>query len=379
MNRGESFLAASDRSPSALIDHADRYLTRPSAIVTTSGSTGEPKGVILSAEAIRASCDAFRSRYGSYTWTNVLPPHYVAGLMVCARGIADEAYGQDGVRWASSDLKDLSMCIGRTEGERNAISLVATQAVRALEDEKISSTLARYDLILLGGSAISARLVERCREAGWKIIISYGMSETCGGCVYDGYALEGVNIDIDDDGRIHLSGPMVCDGYLRSGDENTPIENGSIATSDRGHIIEGRLEVLGRMDDIVITGGINVDLSYIQRVVDEVVEQLRSDESMISAEAWESSECDHRHARHGVVIAVTDQEWGEKIVLFVDGYRSCGDRNIRQIWKEYLESRLQPYEIPKEVIAIKRWPMTSTGKIDRQRLVTLCEPDGSQQ
>lgn len=312
-------------------------------IVSTSGSSGSPKGVMLSAQAIRSAAGAFRQRYGAFTWTCALPTHYVAGLMVLARGLLDRQQGGQGVLFAGSRLADLSLGRGA-----NAISMVPTQLVRALRSARTTQQLARFDLVLVGGAALSAETFDRAAQAGVRVFCSYGMSETCGGCVVDGVPLPGVDLDLEASGRISIGGPVLFSGYRNDPQATAEaLVDGRLVTNDRGEWVrsargEPRLRVLGRFDDVVISGGVNVDLTQVQRAVD----------ALRSADA--------------AVVGVPDQEWGARVVLVV-----VGDGPDLAWWQDQLRPVLAAAALPRQLLRLAALPRTSTGKLDRRRLVQL--------
>ncbi|HQD21475.1 MAG TPA: AMP-binding protein, partial [Arachnia sp.] len=147
------------------------------AVVGTSGSTGEPKRVVLRRDALVAAARAAEERLGfAATWHLALDPRYVAGLMVLVRGLLG-----DGVAEAGPDLATL-----RPREGRNAVSLVATQLYRALTSPGTTRALAAFDAVLVGGAALAPGLRARAEAVGIRVIETYGMSETCGGVVWDG-------------------------------------------------------------------------------------------------------------------------------------------------------------------------------------------------
>lgn len=307
-------------------------------VVTTSGSTGTPKPVCLSACALQAGAEMTRNRYGSFTWTCVLPAQYVAGLMVLVRGLLDRPItGGKGVISASPHLNDL-----RLDKGANAISIVPTQLVKALNDARITRSLSCYDLVLVGGAPLSDEILERAQSAHIPVVQTYGMSETCGGVVYDGYPLPGVEVQIGADGRVSLSTPSAFSGYRGLPVETAEVLNGStVITSDRGEIVDGKLRILGRLDDVVISGGVNVDLSAAQRVVDDI---------------------DPR----ATIFAIPDSRWGAAIVLADPLARSL------DWWRLRLREEFSVAALPKKVFAIDI-PMTGSGKVDRQALRLFAE------
>lgn len=315
-------------------------------IVTTSGSTGQPKGVELSAEAMLASARATRSALGvPMRWYSALPLQYVAGLMTLVRG---EESGL-GSALVASDLSDLPPA---DLVEPRGLSIVPTQLHRAVEDEAVVQRLAGFDAVLLGGAPASTELVDRARTLGIRVVRTYGMSETSGGCVYEGRPLPGVDLATDPgSGRLRIHGPMLFSGYrLNPEATEEALQDGWLLTNDRGRLEtdeEGRrLEVLGRVDDVVISGGVNVDLARVQRVVDEL--------GVVAA-----------------VVGVPDAEWGTRIVLAVETGtdEALVDRDVTALepWRRRLAERgLQTPALPRQVVALIRLPRTDSGKIDRR-------------
>lgn len=308
-------------------------------VVATSGSTGTPKGVLLTRAAIAAAVHATHAQLGGPgEWTLALPPHYVAGLMVVAR--AEVA----GTRWhrATPDLADLADTVPERDPDLpQYTSLVPTQLVRALVaiadgDTALRHQLAGFDAILLGGAAADPALLERAADVGLRVVTTYGMSETCGGCVYDGRPLPGVTVATDD-GRLTVTGPMVFSGYRLRPDLTTAVlRRNTFLTSDRGEVTGGRVTVFGRLDDVVISGGVNVDLAEVERVVREVAGP--------DAEA--------------VVLGLPDLEWGTRIVAV----------SRTPLTRADLGHRLTGARLPRAVVVLPDLPRTSTGKVDRQAL-----------
>lgn len=308
-------------------------------LVGTSGSTGDPKGVLLRADAVRASVSATHRRLGgSGHWVCPLPLHYVAGLMAAARA----AVAGTQISVVPSDLSQLPLHDGR-----NYVSVVAAQLHRALDDPDVVAALTRFDAVLVGGSAIPAALLARGREAGIKLVATYGMAETCGGCVYYGVPLDGVRIDIEPDERITIAGDCVFSGYRLDPDATAAAldltdDGRALRTHDRGRWTDGRLQVLGRLDEVVITGGINVDLGRAQRAADAVFGPGAL-----------------------ALLGVPDERWGTVIVALTELPLSVDDCRAR------LAGRLEPSAIPRRLRRVAGLPRTSTGKIDRRSLRRL--------
>ena len=296
------------------------------AVVQTSGTTGTARSVVLSRAALRAAAEAVRERVGDLTWHLALPGRYVAGLMVQVRSAA----AGRGTPVVPADLEGLT-----PTGEGDAISLVPTQLHRALGDADVTKRLRAFDLILLGGAPLGNELRERARDAGLAVVESYGMSETCGGVVWDGTPLPGVGVGLRD-GRVSIGGPTLFDGYL--GDPTATaaaMDDGALLTRDRGHWTNGRLVITGRIDDVIVSGGVNVDLA-----------EVRAAAARLDPET--------------AVLAVPDAEWGRRVVLFAASGDLAG-------WREALASALPRTWLPRQLV-VTPIPRTPGGKPDREAL-----------
>ena len=303
-------------------------------LVATSGSTGAPKAVMLSSAAVLASVAATHARLGGAgDWVCVLPTHHVAGMMTVARAVAS---GQ-AVRFAASDLSDLPIA-----GSRSYLSVVGAQLHRVAGQPALLARLADYAAVLVGGSAVAPRLLEQVREAGVRLVTTYGMAETCGGCVYDGVPLDGVRVGFVDD-RITLGGPMAFSGYRLDPELTSQVLDGdTVRTNDRGWLVDGRLQVTGRVDDVVISGGVNVDLAEAQRV----------SEAVLGAP----------EAGGPVLLAIDDERWGHRIVAVTL------DEPDLAVVADRLRERLGPAAVPRELRRVAALAYTPTGKIDRRAL-----------
>jgi O-succinylbenzoic acid--CoA ligase len=312
-------------------------------VVLSSGSTGEPKAVVLSADAIRAGAAATHDRLGGPGhWLLPLPRHYVAGLMVLARahlaGTAVVPLARD-----LSDLPSADLPSGR-----RYLSVVPTQLVRALERPHLVTALAGLDAVLVGGGATDPTLLERARAAGIACVTTYGMSETCGGCVYDGLPLDGVDVRVEpDDGRVSIAGPVLFSGYRGRPDlTGEALVDGRFRTADRARWDRAptgspRLQVLGRTDDVVVSGGLNVDLAAVEA----------------RAQAWPE-----RGPAEIVVVGVPHPQWGVEVVAVTD--RDLPLAGL-QTW---VRAELPAYAAPRRLVVLDRLPLTSSGKVDRRRL-----------
>jgi O-succinylbenzoic acid--CoA ligase len=319
-------------------------------IVSTSGSTGTPKGVVLSGGAVAASAAATHQRLGGPgRWLLALPTHYVAGFMVVARAAVT---GQS-VSSVGSDLSGLADAV--RSPERSYLSVVPTQLSRALDDPALTAALRKVSALLLGGAPARPALLSRARDAGLNVVTTYGMSETCGGCIYDGQPLPGVRAMLaeqaDGIGRILLGGPMVFSGYrLRPELTAETLVDGVVRTNDRGCLSEGRLTVLGRFDDVIISGGMKIDLAAVERAA-------REWPALAGADI--------------VLLGVPDPEWGMRLVAVAEQPGPSGAEQPDLLTLQgFLAERLARHEQPRELIMMSSLPRTSSGKVDRRSLLT---------
>lgn len=297
-------------------------------VVPTSGSTGDPKGVQLSAEALEASAHATATRLGGPgQWLLAIPTTHVGGLQVLVRSVlaGTMPVALDGATTTAA----FEAAAARLTGDRRYVSLVPTQLGRLLD----SPALTRFDAVLLGGAAAPADLLSRARDAGVRVVTTYGMSETSGGCVYDGVPLDGVQIDATD--RIRVRGPVLATSYrhgpLRDAD-------GWFTTGDLGSYVDGRLVVLGRADDVVVTGG--------EKVAPAAVEdRLRAHPAVVDV----------------AVVGVPDPEWGQRVVAVVV---LAGRLSLAEA-RDHVAGPLPRAAAPRELRVVDALPLLSSGKVDR--------------
>ena len=304
-------------------------------IVETSGSTGDPKRVLLSRAALRASATATSARLGGPgQWLLNLPPTYVAGLQVLFRSVVA---GTEPVVLE----RNFAEATGLMAGERRYVSLVPTQLRRLLDDPVQARALGTFTTVLMGGAHVPADLRARAVDQGVRIVATYGMSETCGGCVYDGVPLDGVSVAVGDDGRVQLGGPVLFDGYDgRPELADEVLRDGWFLTQDLGRVDrDGRLEVLGRIDDVVVSGGVNVPTST-------VAGRLR----------------EHAAVRAAEVVGAPDAEWGQRVVALV-----VGDLDLDTA-RGWVAAVLPRAWAPQEVRHLDEIPLLGNGKVDRVRL-----------
>ena len=304
-------------------------------VVGTSGSSGAPKRVLLSRRAVLASVSATARRLGGEgRWLLALPASYVAGAQVICRSVTA---GEAPVL-----LDEHGSLAAAIEAGRPAYaSLVPTQLHRMLESAEDVEALRSLRAVLLGGGPIDPSLRVRAAEAEVTVVATYGSAETAGGCVYDGAALDGVGLATDADGRLRISGPMLFDGY--DGDPELTarvLVDGWFRTEDAARIdADGRLQVLGRLDDMVVTGGVNVPAPAVAR-------RLR----------------EHPAIRDVEVLGVPDPEWGTRLVAFVVGEVTLEEARA---WVGEVHPRSWG---PRQLVALDALPMLDNGKVDRVQL-----------
>ena len=329
-------------------------------VVATSGSSGTPKGVLLAASALLASASATHDRLGGPgRWLLALPAQHVAGVQVLVRSLVT------GTDPAVLDLADgftpagFAAAASALTGVRRYTALVPTQLVRLLEaadhgDGDGLRELARFDAVLVGGAGTPASVLERASAAGVRVVTTYGASETSGGCVYDGVPLDGVLVRLDpsDQGaRVLLGGPTLARGY-RGGDPDGAFLRDDAGdrwwrTADAGRLDGGRLQVLGRLDEAVLTGGVTV----MPAAVEAVLLRLPG-----VAEA--------------VVTGVDDPEWGRRVVAAVVPAPGAAPPALTDV-RDRVAAELGPYAAPRQLLVLDALPLVGVGKPDRAAVARL--------
>ena len=328
-----------------IVDRSDvlERFAQAAVVVRTSGSTGTPKQTVLSAAALQASATATADYLGfAGQWLLTLPVNYVAGLAVLTRSLL--AGHTPKVLPAGSFTADSFIAgAAQLDAERTLVSLVPTQLQRILQDPAATKSAATIDAILVGGGPIHEHLYQQAQQEGLRIVRTYGMAETCGGCVYDGRPLPGVDVKIDDEQRVCLSGPMLAEGYvdpqldaerfLRLNDQRYYL------TDDQGSFTDGLLRVTGRIDDVINTGGIKVSAATVQAALAK-----------------------HTHAEV-VVIGVPDEQWGTKVCVAIEDLHADTAELAR-----LAAGDLPAEALPKDWLRTEALPRLSTGKVDRVEL-----------
>ncbi len=319
-------------------------------VVETSGTTGRPKRVVLPADAVLASAAASESALGGPAqWVLALPVHYIAGLNVLARSLCAETtpVAVPGGGFTAAGFVTAARALAADTA--HATALVPAQLAALLDDADARAVLRGFQAVLVGGQATPRALGERALEAGIRVVRSYGSSETSGGCVYDGRPIGPARVRLVD-GEVQLGGPTVADGYL--GDPELTAARfateGGIRwfrTADAGELADGALRVLGRRDDVIVSGGVKVSLGRIEEV-------LRAQPGCADA----------------VVVAIADARWGERPVAVAAGPAVDDESALAAV-----AARLGPAAKPDAVVRVATLPLLPSGKPDRRALVTLVE------
>lgn len=358
----------------------------PAVVVATSGSTGRPKKTVLSTHAVRNSAEATAEHLGGHgQWLLCLPAHYVAGVQVLVRSVlarTTPVLMQEG----SFTAQNFAQAAAQMDHPVRYVSLVPTQLQRlidAADSPEVLAALRSFTAILLGGSAAPPTLLSQARDMGANVLTTYGMSETAGGCVYDGLPLPGVQIHVEaapDPGRVWLGGPVVADGYLDDPQQtrrhiftalphrtSAPHQSPTTATGtvhaspanirwyrtdDLGALESSpgeptpRLRVIGRADDVIVTGAVKVSASVVR-----------------------SHLLEHPGVRDAVVVPVADEQWGQRIVAAVvaAGEPSTLQEELHRLIKD----RLGPAAAPKQVLLVSEIPLLPSGKPDRSAVAEL--------
>lgn len=329
-------------------------------VIGTSGSTGTPKLAMLSARALAASIGAtHRHLGGPGQWLLALPPHHIAGLQVLLRGlVAGTSTVLAPGPFSSHAFASATPLLDPEQ--RRYTALVPTQVARLLTDPGGRAALRDFDAVLVGGAALPPRLRAAADREGIILVATYGMSETAGGCVYDGMPLGDNRIRLTDEGQIELGGPTIADGYLGDPDRSAQAFSRDLdgvrwfRTDDVGRMRpDGRLEVLGRLDDLINTGGVKV--------------APRTVEEAILTHCPEVSEV--------VVVGVPDPDWGQRVgTLLVLASNSTAlplpthPDALRSALRDRLRGILPAHALPQQVVTAEAIPLRGPGKPDRAQI-----------
>jgi o-succinylbenzoate---CoA ligase len=318
-------------------------------VIATSGSTGQPKGTELSAAALVASAGASLRRIGAgpgERWLCCLPTFHIAGIQVLVRSLLA------GTGPALADRLEPGTLAASGCAH---VAVVPTQLRRVVD---AGDDLTSVKTVLLGGAAAPAGLIDAARAAGGRIVTTYGMSETSGGCVYDGMPLDDVSVDIGPDGRIRIAGPVLFSGYRLRPDLTAEARDGRwFITTDIGSIgPAGQLLVRGRADDVINTGG----------------------EKVVAAEV-EAALGSCTGVREAAVVGRPDPEWGELVMAVVVPADPSAPPQLADI-RAHVRARMPAYAAPAALLLVPEMPMLASGKPDRAALRARADeaPDGGQ-
>ncbi|MGH9128970.1 MAG: class I adenylate-forming enzyme family protein [Acidimicrobiales bacterium] len=326
--------------------------TGDALVVATSGTTGSPRGVVLTHDAVAASARATSAALGvdpsSDRWLACLPLAHVGGLSVVTRAVltgtplvVHPRFDPDEVAAAAGGSEPVTLVslVARSLGPAGGAGRVGVAGAGG-EGGRLGRRVDPFlfRLVLLGGSAPPTNLPPN-------VVTTYGMTETGSGVVYDGLPLEGVEVELGPASEIRLRGPMLCKGY-RDGSEACDAE-GWLTTGDVGAIEDGRLVVKGRLDELIVTGGENVWPAPVEAAILE-----------------------HPGVAEVAVVGRADAEWGERLVAFVvpaGGVRATPPTldELRAMVKD----RLGAWAAPRELVLVESLPRTAIGKVRRRALL----------
>lgn len=330
-------------------------------VIATSGSSGIPKRVALSGEALRASAEATEARIGGGRWLLALPAGYVAGLQVVIRSMlaGTEPVPLHG-RFSPEGFADATLSMLRPTSAAGIPDLytslvpaqLSTLLAAAEEDAPVRTALRAYRAILVGGQALPEPVRVRAEELGARLVRTYGSTETSGGCVYDGVPLDTAAVRVVD-GELRIAGPMLAEGYL--GDAALTARTFSrdehgirwYRTGDTGMVEDGVVRVHGRADNVIVSGGINVSLDRVERII-RLVPGLTT----------------------AVVVPVEDDRWGEASVIVAPRGEALRRSEAEQLThaRELVAEQIGRHARPSRLILVDELDTLASGKPDREAI-----------
>jgi O-succinylbenzoic acid--CoA ligase len=330
-------------------------------VIATSGTTGTPKGAMLTPAALIASASATHDRLGGAgNWLLALPAHHIAGMQVLVRCVLAGTVPTELDLTEGFDVTQLPRAVAQLGSGRRYTSLVANQLAKALSDPAATNALAELDAVLLGGGPAPRAVLDGAAAAGITLVRTYGSSETSGGCVYDGIALDGVEVRIDGPtdtgpGRIVIGGATLAKGYRnptvsnQTGPNQTgpdPFgEPGWFRTDDIGTLDDsGRLSVLGRADEAISTGGLTVMPGPVEAVLSR-----------------------HPAVTECAVFGVPDDRFGQRVVAAIVADPTVPLPTLEEL-RDFVALSLDPTAAPRELRTVAELPRRGIGKIDRRAL-----------
>ena len=296
--------------------------TQAAVVIGTSGTTGAPKEIFLSSHALVASARASNAFVGAKlgdTWSLLLPLTHVAAVNVFVRAF---------------ELGTIPVDLRNHSGEYprvNFTAIVPTQLFRALNgDDQLLKHLQGAQKVLVGGASLSSAIRNQATAAGINVVTTYGMSETSGGCVYNGEILEGAEVEVRG-GSIFIRGSVLA--------LNLELSDGWFETNDLGEFVDEKLVVIGRSDDVIISGGENLSLNSVENILNQSFPNTQF-----------------------AAFSVEDPQWGQTLHIAVVGEADSG--SISSV----LEEKVGAFAKPKGIHSLNSLPLLGIGKVDRKRL-----------
>jgi o-succinylbenzoate---CoA ligase len=333
LTRAEQDVLIAAAQPTALFDGAQvlRLDGAPAdegvaLVMATSGSAGTPKAAELTHEALRAASRLSTERLGitaNDPWLCCLPVAHMGGMLVLLRGV---------ILGASVEVQAHFDPAGFTRSGAVCTSVVPAMVARV---HSVGESFARFKVVLVGGAGLDPALHRR------PLVTTYGLTESCGGVVYDGVPFEGVSVRIGDDDEVQLRGPTLMRGYRLSAEQPFTAD-GWLRTQDAGSFDGGALSVFGRLDDVIVTGGEKV---WPQEVEDVVRAHARV------------ADC--------AVVGRPDPEWGAVVTAVVV---PRGAPPTLEALRAHCEKHVARYKVPRALEIVETLPRTASGKVIRRRL-----------
>jgi len=351
--------------PAPPADGGDDDNHRVLTLMQTSGSSGAARWVALRLRHHAASVAAIANRLGlsgQDRWLACLPLHHIGGLAIVLRAVFTGASVRLQERFDTERVAEA--LAGDAISHVSLVPTMLTRLVDRLEARREDLTAAALRCVLVGGAPADPRLLTRARALGLPVVPTWGMTEAAsqlatpspaeaGGMDFTaaagiaGRPLDGVELRPDDgrEAELQVRGPMLFEGYI--GSPGGPDADGWFATGDRGFVdAAGRVRIVGRTGDRIITGGENVDALAVERALDEsgLVDEVR-------------------------VLGVPDEHWGERVAAVV-----VSNRDARTL-AAWASARLEPHQRPRQWRIVEQLPRTDSGKPDREALLRLLKPD----
>ena len=296
--------------------------SQAAVVIGTSGTTGAPKEIFLSSHALVASARASNAFVGAKlgdTWSLFLPLTHVAAVNVFVRAF---------------ELGTIPVDLRNHSGEYprvNFTAIVPTQLFRALNgDDQLLKHLQGAQKVLVGGASLSSAIRNQATAAGINVVTTYGMSETSGGCVYNGEILEGAEVEVRG-GSIFIRGSVLA--------LNLELSDGWFETNDLGEFVDEKLVVIGRSDDVIISGGENLSLNSVENILNQSFPNTQF-----------------------AAFSVEDPQWGQTLHIAVVGEADSGSIS------SMLEEKVGAFAKPKGIHSLNSLPLLGIGKVDRKRL-----------